>query len=70
MIIQHIVTQESPRPQTLSNRQGTMSLTSDNMSQTTSASVYYTRKTNMEDISYTEKDTRTRYREVCGKMCQ
>ena len=38
-----------------------MSLTSDNMSQTTSASVYYTRKTNMEDISYTEKDTRTQY---------
>ena len=57
MITQHIVTQESPRPQTLSNRQGTMSLTSDNMSQATSASVYYTRETNMEDISYTEKDT-------------
>ena len=33
-----------------------MSLTSDNMSQTTSASVYYARKTNMEDISYMEKD--------------
>ena len=61
MIIQHMVTQESPRPQTLSNRQGTMSLTSDNMLQTTSASVYYARKTNMEDISYTEKDTQTRY---------
>ena len=57
MIIQHIVTQESPRLQTLSNRQGTISLTSDNMSQTTSASVYYARKTNMEDTSYTEKDT-------------
>ena len=61
MITQHTVTQESPRPQTLSNRQGTMSLTSDNMSQTTSASVYYARKTNIEDISHTEKDTRTRY---------
>ena len=59
MIIQHMVTQESPKPQTLSNRQGTMSLTSDNMSTTTSASVYYARKTNMEDISHTEKDTRT-----------
>ena len=47
-----------------------MSLTSDNMSQTTSASVYYARKTNMEDTSYTEKDTRTRYREACGKTCQ
>ena len=61
MIIQHMVTQESPRPQTLSNRQRTMLLTSDNMSQTTSASVYYARKTNMEDTSHTEKDTRTRY---------
>ena len=57
MIIQHMVTQESPKLQTLSNRQRTMSSTSDNMSQATSASVYYTRKTNMEDISYTEKDT-------------
>ena len=47
-----------------------MSLTSDNMSQATSASVYYARKTNMEDISHTEKDTRTRYREAYGKMCQ
>ena len=34
-----------------------MLLISDNMSQTTSASVYYARKTNMEDTSYTEKDT-------------
>ena len=33
-----------------------MLLTSDNMSQTTLASVYYARKTNMEDISYMEKD--------------
>ena len=33
-----------------------MSLTSDNMSQATSASVYYARKTNIEDISYTEKN--------------
>ena len=33
-----------------------MSLTSDNMSQAISASVYYARKTNMEDISYMEKD--------------
>ena len=56
MIIQYMVTQESPRPQTLSNGQGIMSLTSDNISQTTSASVYYARKTNMEDISHTEKD--------------
>ena len=52
-----MVTQESPKPQTLSNRQGIMSSTSDNMSQATSASVYYARKTNMEDISYTERDT-------------
>ena len=57
MTIQHIVTQESPKPQTLSNRQGTMSSTSDNMSQATSANVYCARKTNMEDISYMEKDT-------------
>ena len=57
MTTQHIVTQESPKPQTLSNRQGIMLSTSDNMSQATSANVYYTRKTNMEDTSYTEKDT-------------
>ena len=70
MIIQHIVTQESPKPQTLSNRQGTISLTSDNISQATSVSVYYARKTNMEDISHTEKDTRTQYQEALGKTCQ
>ena len=52
-----MVTQESPKPQTLSNRQGTILLISDNMSQATSASIYYARKTNMEDISHTEKDT-------------
>ena len=59
MIIQHIVTPELLKPQTLSNRQGTMSSTSDNMLQATSANVYYARKTNMEDISHTEKDTQT-----------
>ena len=57
MITQHMVTQESPRPQTLSNRQGTMSSTSDNMSQATSANVYCARKTNTEDTSYMEKNT-------------
>ena len=70
MIIQHMVTQESPKPQTLSNGQGTMLSTSDNMSQATSASVYYARKINMEDISHTERDTQTQYQEACGKTYQ
>ena len=47
-----------------------MSSTSDNMSQATSANVYYAKKTNMEDTSHMEKDTRTQYQEACGKMCQ
>ena len=59
MTIQHIVTQESLKLQTLSNRQGTISSNSDNISQATSANVYYARKTNMEDTSYMEKDTQT-----------
>ena len=70
MTTQYIVTQESLKPQTLSNRQGSMLSTSDNMSQATSANVYYARKTNTEDISYMEKDTRTQYQKACGKMCQ
>ena len=57
MITQHIVTQESPKPQTLSNRQGIISSISDNISQATLANIYYARKTNMEDTSYMEKNT-------------
>ena len=57
MITQYIVTQKSPKLQTLSNRQGIILSISDNKSQTTSANIYYTRKTNMEDTSYIEKDT-------------
>ena len=68
MTIQHIVTPESPKPQTLSNRQETISSISDNMSQATSANIYHARKTNTEDTSYTEKDTQTQYQEVLGKM--
>ena len=49
-----MVTQESPRLQTLSNRQETMLSTSDNMSQATSTSAYHARKINMEDTSYME----------------